>query len=97
VLRDDLNAEVGLTARDLGDTRPHAGIGYTVLAWSPDGQQLLYSAEIAPGGAIDLFVINADGTGLRQLTRDKYAQLMPAWSPDGRTIAYVTDEADGGR
>jgi hypothetical protein len=38
VLRDDLNAEPGLTAQDLGDTRPHAGIGYTVLAWSADGE-----------------------------------------------------------
>ena len=47
------------------------------------------------GGISDLYVINADGTGLRQLTRDKYAQLMPAWSPDGHTIAYVTDEGPG--
>ncbi len=37
ILRDDLNAEPGLTARDLGDSRPFAGIGYTVLAWSADG------------------------------------------------------------
>lgn len=39
VLRDDLNAEPGLSAKELGDTRPHAGIGYTVLAWSPDGER----------------------------------------------------------
>jgi hypothetical protein len=39
VLRDDLNAEPGATARDLGDAgRPFAGIGYTVLAWSRDGE-----------------------------------------------------------
>ncbi len=38
VLRDDLNAEPGLTAGDLSDTRPHAGLGYTVLAWSADGE-----------------------------------------------------------
>lgn len=38
ILRDDLNSEPGLTASDLGDTRPHAGIGYTVLTWSPDGE-----------------------------------------------------------
>jgi len=37
ILRDDLNAEPGLTARDLDDTRAHAGIGYTVLAWRADG------------------------------------------------------------
>lgn len=38
VLRDDLNTEPGLTASDLGDSRPHAGLGYTVLAWSSDGE-----------------------------------------------------------
>lgn len=38
VLRDDLNVEPGLTAQDLGDTRSHAGLGYTVLAWSADGE-----------------------------------------------------------
>ncbi len=37
VLRDDLNAEPGLTASDLGDPRSHAGIGYTVITWSTDG------------------------------------------------------------
>jgi Tol biopolymer transport system component len=37
-----------------------------------------------PGG---LFVVNADGSGKRQLTRAKYA--TPTWSPDGRKIAFV--------
>src|SRR5712691_4695334 len=32
-----------------------------------------------------------DGTGLRRLTNDKFADLHPAWSPDGKTIAFVTD------
>ncbi len=39
VLRDDLNAEPGASAKDLGDTqRKFAGIGYTVLAWTRDGE-----------------------------------------------------------
>lgn len=39
VLRDDLNAEPGRTAADLHDPdRPFAGLGYTVLAWSHDGE-----------------------------------------------------------
>ena len=39
VLRDDLNAEPGATAKGLGDMgRPFAGIGYTVLAWTRDGE-----------------------------------------------------------
>lgn len=39
VLRDDLNCEPGRTAAELHDPgRPFAGIGYTVLAWSRDGE-----------------------------------------------------------
>ena len=37
-----------------------------------------------PGG---LYVVNADGSGKRELTRARYA--TPAWSPDGRTLAFV--------
>lgn len=39
VLRDDLNAEIGVTAKEMGDTRSQAGLGYTVLAWSGDGER----------------------------------------------------------
>ena len=39
VLRDDLNCEPGRTAKELHDaSRPFAGIGYSVLAWSRDGE-----------------------------------------------------------
>jgi len=39
MLRDDLNATPGKTAKEMGDmNRKGAGIGYTVLAWSRDGR-----------------------------------------------------------
>jgi hypothetical protein len=39
MLRDDLNATAGKTAKEMGDlNRKAAGIGYTVLAWSRDGR-----------------------------------------------------------
>ncbi|MBI4581532.1 MAG: hypothetical protein HY718_17670, partial [Planctomycetes bacterium] len=39
VLRDDLNCEPDKTAAELHDSsRPFGGIGYTVLAWSHDGE-----------------------------------------------------------
>ena len=37
------------------------------------------------GGISDLFIVNADGSNLRRLTNDKYADLHPVWSPDGKT------------
>ena len=39
ILRDDLNATAGKSAKEMGDMdRKAAGIGYTVLAWSRDGR-----------------------------------------------------------
>lgn len=57
--------------------------------WSPDGKQLAFTGY--DGGLADLFVINRDGSDLRRLTHDKYADLLPQWSPDGKTIAFATD------
>ena len=46
VLRDDLNAEPGASAKDLGDAqRKFAGIGYTVVAWTRDGETWMRDIE----------------------------------------------------
>jgi len=63
--------------------------GATTPSWSPSGDQLVFTGY--DGGLTDLFIVNADGTGLRRLTNDRYADLQPAWSPGGRTLAFVTD------
>jgi hypothetical protein len=63
--------------------------GVTTPSWSPDGQQLVFTGY--DGGLSDLFIVNRDGSGLRRLTHDKFAELHPSWSPDGKTIAFATD------
>lgn len=67
--------------------------GVTTPSWSPDGKQLVFTGY--EGGVSDLYVVNRDGSGLRQLTDDKYADLHPVWSPDGGTIAFATDRGPG--
>jgi hypothetical protein len=58
-------------------------------SWSPDGERIVFSGM--NGGITDLYVINADGAGLRRLTTDGYGDFQPQWSPDGKTIAFATD------
>lgn len=60
--------------------------------WSPVDQQIVYQSPV--GGSWDLYVINADGSGKRQLTSAPGIEGLPVWSPDGQWVAYLSN-ADG--
>jgi Tol biopolymer transport system component len=63
-----------------------AGID-TAPVWSPDGAQILFSAN--RGGRFDLYLKNAGGVGQEEalLTSD-HAKLADDWSRDGRLVLY---------
>ena len=60
---------------------------------------------IAPGGRVaytvrvkgdqDIWTMNADGTGGRQLTFNSKANFSPVYSPDGRFIVFVSTRGSG--
>lgn len=58
-------------------------------AWSPDGTKLAFASERS--GQLEIWVMNADGTNPRQLTRGSAPAEFPSWSPDGAEIAYDSD------
>ncbi len=49
------------------------------LAWSPDGQQIIFGSYVDNAHG-NLYVINADGSGLRQLTDSPGQNGGPSWS-----------------
>lgn len=78
-----------LTPRASGST----GLDVTP-AWSPDGTQIAFASN-RDGSDFKLWVMNADGSNVRQLTPPgAYADVLPSWSPDGKLIAFQRRSGD---
>ena len=83
---------IGLVAPDGSDARI-VPIGKDLAlaqepAVSPDGKRLAFTGIKAVGFQLDLYVMNADGSGRHQLTDDPAQDLGAAWSPDGESIVF---------
>jgi Tol biopolymer transport system component len=59
--------------------------------WSPDGQRIVYHAP-SDDQHRQVYVINANGSGKKQLTTGKGNDIQPMWSRDGSTIFYRSDQ-----
>ncbi len=56
--------------------------------WSPDGSKIAFEKWTANGE--EIYTMNADGSGIVQLTNNSVDDSHPAWSPDGSKIAFVS-------
>jgi len=69
--------------------------------WSPDGNKIVFvnvtenDFQFGPKES-DLCIMNADGTGLGQLTDLPGLEWTPVWSPDGMKIAFTNQLEDYG-
>jgi Tol biopolymer transport system component len=60
--------------------------------YSPDGTKIAFMNNY--DGDYEICVMNADGTGIEQLTKNSSLDAYPSWSPDGTKIAF-TSNRDG--
>jgi hypothetical protein len=66
---------------------------YGTPIWSPDGARLVFMGWVTNANYLlsntELFIVNADGTGLTNLTNNFVEDVNPSSSPDGQ-IAFVS-------
>lgn len=71
-----------------------ASATFANAVWSPDGRRIAYVSSPA-GNAVDkargdIYVMNADGSGAKNLTANPDEDNYPAWSADGNSIYFVS-------
>jgi Tol biopolymer transport system component len=84
-----------MNADGSGDHAILAGTVFSVEPrWSVNHQIVFMS--LMNGANLEIYVMNVDGTGIRQLT-DGASNADPVWSPDGMQITFGSDRESGNK
>jgi dipeptidyl aminopeptidase/acylaminoacyl peptidase len=66
-------------------------------AVSPDGARVVFTKSVLDAPAnrrrTDLWIVNLDGSGLRQLTTDPASDTSAVWAPDGRAVYFLSSRS----
>jgi Tol biopolymer transport system component len=87
---------------DGSDPHPVSGWPQGAIAlsarWSPDTTRIVFSWQQLTDDnhyRSDVWVMNADGTGLIQVTNNRGNDRAGGWSPDGESVVFTSDRRDG--
>lgn len=80
-INDATGTAVRMLTSDAGDVSP---------TWSPDGVQVAFIGH----GDGQIWIIGAQGSGLRKITSDTLARTHLSWSPDGKEIVASASDPD---
>ncbi len=60
--------------------------------WSPDGRRLSFAStrDSLETGRADVFVMDADGSNVRNISRHPGEDFDPKWSGDGRSVLFLS-------
>jgi Tol biopolymer transport system component len=84
---------VNVGGTELRELMPNVRDHISSYSWSPNGKKIAFSA-VHYRGELDIYVIDADGTGQTNLTSTKtIIEDEPSWSPDGKQIAFTRADA----
>jgi Tol biopolymer transport system component len=66
------------------NTRAHTDL-------APDGKKIVFDSSPYLD---DIYVMNADGSGVTKLTHNPAYDIYPDWSPDGKRIMFIRQSGD---
>ncbi|HUN05448.1 MAG TPA: hypothetical protein PLQ56_02560 [Aggregatilineales bacterium] len=66
------------------------GLSILDMDWSPDGSQIIFSASEENSLVRDIYLVQANGSNLRQLTHTDSVEFHSIWSHDGSYILYLS-------
>jgi len=66
------------------------GSNYAFPAWSPSTSKIVFHSTLPN---IEIFTMNADGTGVTLINPPTPAAAYPVWSPDGTKIVFASNNS----
>ena len=91
-VRTILPSAQNLTTGQLLNTLPGVTVGHH--DFSPDGKMIYFTSD--RGGSPQIYLMNADGSGVRRLTFQGNYNQTPAFSPRGNHLAFTARDDDKG-